>query len=121
MAELGANFEIVSLDSGADLSSSEYLAVKQNSSGQVVLAGAGDQCLGFVTAAGNHTLPSAAGGNVGVAYDGLCEAVAGAAITTPTEVEINAAGKVITLASGIAVGWCTMVAATNDIVIVKKY
>ena len=89
----------VTLPAGADLSSSQFLAVVPNGDGEAILPGAGDKALGFLQ---NKPVENAA---AQVQVLGLTKAVSGAAVTAGAEVEVTAAGKVINLATGISVGF----------------
>lgn len=118
----GYDYKTITGFAGADLSSSEFLCVKQASDEEFVLAGAGEACFGVVVAAGNTSLPDAAGEPVAIAYEGIVPIQAGAAISAPGQVEVDGDGKVIALNAGIAIGWALNgAAADGDIVRVKLY
>jgi predicted RecA/RadA family phage recombinase len=53
------------------------------------------------------------GGKVGIAKEGIVPITCGAAVQAGVEVEVNAAGQVIPLAAGIAIGLCCNDAAIN--------
>lgn len=122
MSEQLTSYESISLPAGADLSANEYKGHKVNASGQLVVAGAGEDCLGSLVAGGTSALPSAAGQNGTVAVRGLgVPFAAGAAIATPGAVQLDATGRVIALAAGVKIGFCYEVAAAaGDIVSVVR-
>jgi len=98
---------------GADLSSSQFLVVKQNSSAQIVLAGASD-----TTQVGVLQDKPASGKAGCVAVSGLTKAVAGAAVTAGVAVTSDASGKVIAATTGkkiIGYAW-TAAAGANEII-----
>lgn len=81
------------IKAGADLSSSQYLAVKFDSSEDVVLAGAGETAIGILQNKPADEKPA------DVAVGGGAIAIAGAAITGGAFLKANAAGKLIPVAS----------------------
>lgn len=97
-------FEIPSFTLGtqkanADLSSSQYLAVVINSSGNVAVAGAGADIAGIL-----QNKPTA-GHACDVCVDGVSKAVAGGSVTAGAKLMTNASGQLITAtATNKAVG-----------------
>jgi len=81
-----------------DLSSSINLLVVQTS-GEAAICGAGAQAIGVLTQV------NVAGEAVGIGFNGEFDAISGAAVAEGAELESDAAGKVITLAAGIKIGY----------------
>lgn len=77
----------ITLFAGADLSASQFLAVKLNSSGQAVLAGAGEDAVGVLQSKAVAGLP------VTVRVAGITKFIAGAAIAAGARVASDADGK----------------------------
>lgn len=77
----------ITLIAGADLSAKQFYAVKLNSSGQVIAAGAGEAAIGVV-----QNKP-ASGQAATVRVAGITKIVAGIAITAGAAVASGAAGK----------------------------
>lgn len=92
----------------ADLSSNQFHAVVMNSSKKVAVAGAGVAILGVL-----QNKPAAANRAATVMVNGVSKGVAGAAIVAGVELEVNASGRFITLASGKAVGMALDAAAAD--------
>jgi hypothetical protein len=83
-----------------DLSSYQYRAVKLDSDGEIILASdANDRAVGVLQDA-----PSAAGRGCLVAVGGVTKAIAGAAITAGSAVEVGTGGKFVTLTTGPIAG-----------------
>ncbi len=80
----------LSLPAGADLSTKQYFLVKLNSSGQVVLAGAGEAAIGVL-----YSKPNAAGVIASVRpLDGRkALGLAGGSITAGSALKADSAGK----------------------------
>lgn len=111
MAWEAPGFKVPSLVSNADLSalSNQYLAVVPHTvSGQIVVAGAALEILGILQ--NNPAALEAAE----ITMNGVSKAISGAAITIGDEIEVDANGKVITLAAGVAVGYCLDTAGGAD-------
>jgi len=90
--------EVHSLPAGADLSAAQFLFVKLNSSGQVVLAGAGENAIGVL-----QNKPSAVGDAAEVALlsGGRYKVRAGGALATiGTKISSNASGQAAAAATG---------------------
>jgi hypothetical protein len=83
------------LPSSGNLSSSQYLAVVENSSGQVAVAGGNVACIGVL-----QNDPGVAGYGATYMYAGITKMVAGAQLSTPG-VSIMSDG------SGRAIAWTT--------------
>lgn len=93
---LQESLTIITLPAAGDLSSSQYLCVDVNSSGQAAVVGtAGAKGIGVL-----QNDPAAAGRDASVAIAGKTKVVAGAAVTAGAKVQADAAGKAITAASG---------------------
>lgn len=82
-----ANLETISVIAGADLSSSQYFAVKINSSGQAVLAGAGEAAVGIL-----QNKPES-GKVANIAVGGVSFMKAGGVVTPGANVAADSAGK----------------------------
>lgn len=78
-----------------DLSTKQYYAVDLNSSGNVVVAGAGNTFIGVL---GNK--PTAAGAPAEVMFSGVVPMVCGGSITAAGPVKIDSAGKAVAASSG---------------------
>ena len=103
---------LTGLKAGADLSSSQYKAVKLDASGDVVIAGAGEQAIGLLQNApisGDYAQVAWVGGG------GLVEA--GAAINEGDFLKVDANGDVIatTTATDFVIGRAKQAAADGDI------
>ncbi|RJQ04428.1 MAG: hypothetical protein C4551_10770 [Bacillota bacterium] len=81
--------ENVTLIAGADLSASQYLAVKINASGQAILAGAGENAVGIL-----QNKP-ASGQAAEVMALGISKVVYGATVTAGQNLAADAAGKLV--------------------------
>lgn len=90
---------ILSLPASGDLSALQFHAMTVNASGQAAQTGAAARNTGFL-----QNKPDAAGKAASVQLDGRSKAVAGAAVTAGAFLEVNASGRVVTLAAGVAVG-----------------
>ena len=77
----------ISLPAGADLSGSQYCAVKVNASGQVVLAGAGETAIGIL-----QNKPTS-GRVATVMVSGVSKMVAGGAVAAGSLVAADATGR----------------------------
>lgn len=89
-----AGFKPGVLKAGADLSSAQFLGVKLNNAGDVVLAGDGDLSIGVLQ---NKPILGEA---CEIEFDGLSKAVSGAAVANAgTKLATNAAGKYIAAVS----------------------
>jgi len=89
--------ERISVIAGADLSAKRYYAVKLNSSGEIVLAGAGDNSIGVL-----QNKP--ASGYVGTVMTlGESYAIYGAAVTAGQNLAADANGKLVPAAGDAAV------------------
>lgn len=93
-----------------DLSAKAGHAVVINSSGQLALCGAGAQAYGIL----EDTPKAGEGGTVAVL--GIVKAVAGDVIAAGAQVEVDAAGKIITFASGKPIGVAREAAAAGQII-----
>ncbi|MCL4715471.1 MAG: hypothetical protein KJZ75_11220 [Hyphomonadaceae bacterium] len=82
-----ANLVCITRIAGADLSAKQYTAVKQNSSGQVVAAGAGEKALGIL-----QNKPTS-GQAATVAVGGVSKWIAGGVVAPDAEVAADADGK----------------------------
>lgn len=89
------NIQTINSVAGADLSSSQYLFVKQHSTaGQVVVAGDGENAFGVLLN------DPTAGQAATVAIAGKVRVVAGGTVAIGARVAADAAGKAVTAASG---------------------
>lgn len=79
---------------GADLSTKQFYAVKVDSAGKVVLAGAGEMALGILQ---NNPASNVAGT---IAMAGSSKAVAGGSITAGDPVAADANGKLVAATRG---------------------
>ena len=84
----------ISRVAGADLSASQYLAVKLNSSGQVVVAGAGEAAIGIL-----QNKPGA-GQAATVRVGGASKAKAGGTIAAGADVAANSSGAIVVATAG---------------------
>jgi hypothetical protein len=98
----------ISLNAGEDLSASQYKAVKIDSDGNAVLAGAGEKSVGVL-----QDKPLDIGHAGAVGFNGITKAIAGAAITAGSEVEVGTDGKLITLDTGVSLGTATTSAGAD--------
>lgn len=94
MSNLQSNLVCITRVAGADLTNAQYLAVKLNSTGQVVLAGAGEKALGIL-----QNNPGA-GQAATVAVGGVSKMRAGGVIAPFASVTPNADGEAITATPG---------------------
>lgn len=102
----------------AGLALGEFLAVTQDATGQAVLPAAGASILGFTKASGSVSMPLAQGDKVTIGVGDFQLARVGAAILTPSEVEVDANGYIVPLAAGASVGRVLSTAAIDDVVVV---
>lgn len=102
------NIWTTTLPAAGDLSSSQYLGLVATG-GEAAVAGAGDKIVGVL-----QNNPDAAGKAASVMVHGLTKAISGAAVTAGVEVEVDAAGKFITLSAGESVGFAKDAAAGAD-------
>lgn len=84
-----------SFPAGADLSAAQFLFVKLNSSGQIILAGAGEDAIGIL-----QDKPAAAGRAGAVGVRGRSKVVFGGTVAIGAYVTSDAAGKAVTAGSG---------------------
>lgn len=89
------NHHTVSLPAGADLTTKQFLAIKVNSSGQAVVAGAGEFAAGILQNKPNS------GQAATVAYGGISKAIAGGNVTAGMTVAADATGKVVDAAEAV--------------------
>ncbi|MGB9886747.1 MAG: hypothetical protein ACPLRW_07115 [Moorellales bacterium] len=89
--------EMMTRIAGADLSNSQYLAVKVNASGQVVLAGAGENAIGIL-----QNKP-ANGQAAQIMVLGESKAVYGASVTAGQNLAADASGKLVPASGEAAV------------------
>ena len=94
---------------GADLRTHQFKAVIISTStvNQVTLPAGGEKIAGVLQNKPNTNQAAE------VVVDGVSKAIAGAAIAQGAEVEVDSAGKVITLAAGVSVG-IALIAASAD-------
>lgn len=85
----------VTAPANTDLSTKQYYAVDLNSSGNAVVAGAGNT---FVGVLGNK--PSAAGQAAEIMISGLVPMVCGGTVAIGAPVKIDSSGKAVTASSG---------------------
>ena len=107
-----ANLETRSLPVAADLSANQYYAVLVNSSGQAALCGDDGEFYGIL-----QDKPSAAGRVGCVAVRGVSRAVLGGTVAQGALVNVDAAGKIVTVATGDrhAAGVCLVGGGSGDI------
>lgn len=99
----------ISMLAGADLSTSQFYAVKVSADDTVVLSGDGQDAIGVLQ-------DTPASGQTGaVQLDGVSKAVAGAAIVAGAKVASNGAGKFITAVATKAVIGTAKTAAAGDL------
>ncbi len=99
----------LTLLAGADLSAKQFHAVKLNSSGKVVLASDGDKIVGILQ-------DDPENGQAGVIMvSGASPVIFGDTVTAGQEVQANAAGKIITKASGVGIGFCLEGGTVNKV------
>jgi len=89
----------ITLVTNAELEDEQYYAVKMNSSGKVILASTGERMIGVL-----QDTPDAANRSCEVMVDGVTKAVGGDAIDAGAAVQVNSAGKFVTLTTGTCVG-----------------
>lgn len=89
------NHHTISLPAAADLSASQFLAVKVDSNGRAAVAGAGEFCVGIL-----QNKPGS-GQAATVAYAGISKVVAGGNITAGMSVAANASGKLVNAAEAV--------------------
>ncbi len=90
-----ANLVCITRIAGADLRTKQYYAVKQNSDGEVVLAGAGEKALGILQNAPNENQAAT------VAVAGISKWVAGGVVAPDAEVAADASGKAKTAVANV--------------------
>jgi len=83
----------ITLVAGADLSNSQYLAVKVDANGKAALAGAGEDAVGVL-----QNVPKA-GEAATVMVLGITKAIYGATVTAGDKVMVDASGKFIPYAA----------------------
>ena len=107
-----ANLETRSLPAAADLSTKQYYAVLVNSSGQVALCGDDGEFYGVL-----QDKPAAAGRAACVAVRGVSRVVLGGTVAQGALVNVDSAGKIVTVATGDrhAVGVCLVGGGAGDI------
>ena len=89
--------EVLTLAAGADLSANQYYAVKVNASGQIVLAGAGENAIGIL-----QDKPTS--GQVGTVMAlGISKAIYGASVTAGQNLAADASGKLVPASGEAAV------------------
>ena len=81
-------------NAGADLSSNLYYAAHIDTDGDVVLAGAGEHCIGAIIEGAVADNP------VTVQFGGVAKMIAGAAVAAGARVASDANGKVVAATSG---------------------
>lgn len=81
-------------NAGADLSGSLNLASHVDTDGDVVLAGAGEHVLGFITEAAVADKPAT------IQFAGIAKAICGATVAAGARVASDGAGKVVTATTG---------------------
>ncbi len=102
MAYEGALCNIPGLKAGADLSTKQFFAVKVDTDGDVVLAGAGEVAVGIL-----QDKPAADGRAATVADGGVSKCVFGATVAPGALVMSDANGKLITATTGnYVIGIC---------------
>jgi hypothetical protein len=89
------NHHTVTLPAAADLSSSQFLAVKVNSSGQAAVASTGEFCAGIL-----QNKPGS-GQAATVAYGGISKVVAGGNVTAGMTLAANSSGKLVNAAEAV--------------------
>lgn len=89
--------ELVSITAGADLSNSQYKAVKIDANGNVVLAGAGENAIGILQNAPEQ------GKVASVMVLGESKAVYGDTVTAGANLEVDASGRLVPATSGAVV------------------
>lgn len=100
----------ITLIAGADLSLKQYYAVKINSSGLAVLAGAGENSIGILQT------PEASGYAVGVMCLGISFAIYGAGVAAGANLTPDGSGKVVTAAGADCVlGIALQAGVANEI------
>lgn len=112
MAYEGALCNVPGIKAGADLSAAQFLAVKVDTDGDVVLAGAGEVALGIL-----QDKPAADGRAATVAAAGVSKCVFGADSVTPGMLlAADANGKLIEAVTGdFVIGICREGGDTDEI------
>jgi len=106
------SFKLPGFTAEADLSAAQFLGVNGGTAaGQVALAGAGEAIFGVL-----QNKPTA-GQAAEVMNKGVTKGISGAAILVHVQVEVDAAGKFITLAAGVPVGFALEAAGAADEII----
>lgn len=90
-----ANLSTRSLPAAADLSTKQYYAVVVNSSGQAALGGDDGEFFGIL-----QDKPAAAGRAACVAVGGASRCVFGGTVAKGALVNVDSAGKIVTIATG---------------------
>jgi hypothetical protein len=85
----------ITLPANADLSANQYYFVKANSSGNAVVAAAGDLVAGVL-----QNKPAAAGRAAAIMIDGVTKVIAGGTITPGASVESDSSGKAVAANAG---------------------
>lgn len=93
----------------ADFTASRFLAGVRDTNGDIALAGAGVAITGIIQDGVD------VGQTLGVIALGVSFCVFGATVAAGEQVEVDAAGKFIPLAAGIAVGICEVGGAADAI------
>lgn len=102
---------ILSLPASGDLSSSQYLSMVVNSSGEAAAAGVGAKIAGIL-----QNKPDAAGKAASVQVDQISKYIAGTGgVTAGDELEAEAGGKLVTLSTGASVGIALETTAADGI------
>jgi len=97
-------------DAGADLTGKLRYAAKLDTSGDLVLAGAGEDVYGIIYE------EATSGNGCTVAVAGIVKAIAGASINEGVPLAADANGKLITATTGDSVfGYARVAAASGDI------
>ncbi len=105
---LSQNVKLISLEAGADLSASQFKAVKVGTSAnQVVLAGAGENAVGVLYE------PAESGRAVAVANGGIVIAWAGGTFAVGDKLAAGAAGSVVLATTGAHVLGVALTAGVN--------
>lgn len=89
------NHHTISLAAAADLSASQFLAVKVDSNGRAALASTGQFCVGIL-----QNKP-AANQAATVAYGGISKAIAGGNVTAGMTLAANSSGKLVDAAEAV--------------------
>ena len=104
---------LASFTAGEDLSSAQYLAVKIDSNGNIVKAGAGERAIGILQDKPKN-------GQAGsVMLYGISKAVYGASVTAGSALEVGSGGKLIPHSSGTVVAVALESGSADEIHSVK--